>query len=486
MTVSQLNRAGLKGSLLQPLTSDELYKIHCASLEVLEKVGVKVDEAEALALLDKAGCDVDMKRKLVKIPQYLIREAMDKTPNTVTLCGRSKENDLKFGTGRVHGRISGGIPCIVDLESGEHREGLKADVSETARVADALSNIDGIMSPLVVPADVPAADIELHAVEQAFNSTSKHIITLIWSKERVDDVIEMATIVTGGERELRNRPIISCLTQAVSPLQHGELQTKILLGFAKAGLPLNVRAHPITGFSCPTTIAAELLMTNAENLSSIVIAELANPGTPVIYGAASSTADMKSGLNLAGAVEIGLLGTGVAQLAKFYGLPSTINSGIDSPIPDAQAAIDRIMTLLPPILAGIDDISICANESKATFYYEQLIIDNEILSTIDRLLKGIDVSDATLALDLISEVGPGGTFINKRHTLQYYEKEHLIPDIFFRGRRGDWEKTGAKDLRDRARDKARLILKEHEPLPLESNVRRDLASFVKQASNVSK
>lgn len=484
--VGQLNRAGLKGSLLQPLTSDELYEIHCSSLEVLEKIGVRVDEPEALALLDKAGCEVDMERGLVKIPQYLVREAIHKTPNTVTLCGRSKKNDLKFGTGEVHARISGGVPYIVDIESGEHREGLKTDVSETARVADALDNIDGIMSPLVVPADVPTANIELHAVEQAFNSTSKHVLTEIWSKERIDDVIEMARMVAGGEKELRKRPIISCLTQPVSPLQHGELQTKILVGFAKAGLPLNVRAHPITGLSCPITIAAELVMTNAENLSSIVIAELSNPGTPVIYGAASSTADMRSGLNLAGAVEIGLLGTGVAQLARFYGLPSTINSGIDSPIPDAQAAIDRIMTMLPPILAGIDDISICANESKSTFYYEQLIIDNEILSTIDRLLKGIEVSDDTLAVELINEVGPGGTFLSKRHTLEYYEREHLIPNIFSRVRRGDWEKAGAKVLRERARDKARRILKKHEPLPLESNVRRDLASFVKQASKGSR
>jgi len=472
--------SGLKGRFYEPLTKEELYKVHVASLKVLENTGVKVYAPEAVDILKKAGCDVDAKRDTVRIPQYLVKESIMKSPNAFTLCGRSKEWDLPMGSGKFHACWAGGVPYIHDLDSGERREGTKKDIVDTTRFIDAMDNIHFFMAPVVVPTDVPEKTIEVHAAEAALSNTSKHVTTEIWSKERIRDVIRIGEIVAGGEEELRKRPLISALSQPVSPLQHNELQTAILLEFARKGLPITIRAHPISGLSSPVTIAGELLMVNAENLSSLVIAQLTNPGTPVIYGMSASVADMRIAMNLSGTVEIGLLGAALVQMAKYYGLPSSYSAGIDSPVPDAQASTELIVSAMPGVFAGIDDLWLCANDLKYTFWYEQMLIDDNIMAIIQRLLKGVEVSDETLGLGLIDEVGPGGGFLNKRHTMLYYPKEHVIPRLFARAAWSDWEKAGGRDILRRANEKAREILKTHQPQALERDIQDQMTQAVKE------
>jgi trimethylamine--corrinoid protein Co-methyltransferase len=191
--------------------------------------------------------------------------------------------------------------------------------------------------------------------------------------------------------------------------------------------------------------------------------------------------DMRRGANLSGALEIGLLGTVVAKLARRSGLPCLMSSGTDAHWPGAQAMMERLMTLLLPALAGIDLVNLSTLDTKMTFSLEQLVIDETILSVIERCLRGITVDDETLAIDLIHGIGPGGAFTTTDHTLRHFRDELLIPDLVSHEPRESWKAAGAPDMRTRAQEKARRILAGHRPAPLTDGVAAQLDEIVKMA-----
>ena len=472
------DRSGLKGSGLQPLTGEELTRIHLASLNILERTGIVIHDEEAMQLLGEAGCRIEHEKNLVKVPQSLAEDAVDKAPSIVTLCGRNEEYDIRLGSGRVYTRIPGGATHIRDLETQEARKATIDDVAACARVSDALPNIHGLSMFQVTPMDVPIEVIDIHAAGASFCNTEKHLFYVCYNDSCIDDVIEMAAIVAGGKEALKKRPLISALCEATAPLRLVENQIKVLKSFASRGLPLMLHSHPVAGLTSPVTLGGELVMTNAEVLSLVIISQLITPNTPVVYGMSSSIPDMRSGLNLAGAVEIGLLGAAAAQLAHYYDIPCAMTSGIDSKTPDAQAAMERILTSLPPILAGIDLVNLSTTETKLTFCLEQLVIDDEIMSWIGRYLRGIKIDCDTLALNLIEEVGPGGTFIDKKHTAKCF-KEELLTEGLVREAKGIRDAGETRDMQQRARDKVKEILREHTPKPLEKEIYNEINENMK-------
>jgi len=463
---------------LRTLTEDEAERIHQGSMWVLEEVGIVVEHGEIRSLLEQAGCQVDPASGLTKLPTRLVDEAVARTPSEVLLCGRDDAHDMQIGDGRFYARIPGGAPGILDLEIRTWRPPLKRDVADIARVADALAHINGVSMFPVVPTDVPIEVVDVHAAEAAFRHTSKHLFYVCHNTALIGEVINMAVAVAGGDEALRRRPLLSALAEATAPLRLVEDQLRVLMAFAKRGLPLMLHSHPIAGLTSPVTLAGELVLTNAEILSLVVIAQLIRCGTPVVYGMSSSVPNMRSTINLAGAVEIGLLGAAVAQIAKRYGLPCAMTSGMDAKVPDAQAAMDRLLTMLPPVLAGIDLVNLSTTDTKLTFCLEQLVIDNEILAAVKRYLQGIQVDDETLALDLMAQVGPGGSFIATEHTVRHHRRELLLSRLLSREPRAVWEKNGAKDLWERASETVRRILEEHQPLPLSEEANQQIATMV--------
>ncbi len=462
-------RKGLKGSYLKPLTGEEIERLHRASLEVLEKTGIVVYEESALEKLREAGCQVEEGKKLVKIPPALIEKALEKAPGTVALYGRGKEKTIRLGEGRVYARTPGGATHILDLETGVPRKATSKDVAEGARLADALPNIHGLSMFQVVPGDVPVEVVDLYAAEISFNHTEKHLFYVCHNQALIEDVLAMAACVAGGYDALSERPLLSALCESTSPLRIVESQARVIEAFATRGLPLMVHAHPIAGFTSPVTLAGELAITNAEILSLICVAQLFREGTPVVYGMSSSVPEMRSGLNLAGAVEIGLLGAAVAQLAHHYGLPCAMTSGLDAQTPGGRAVLERVMTALPPILAGIDLVNLSTLRTKMAFCLEQLVIDNDILDWCARYLQGIGVDDETLALELIHEVGPGGSFINRTHTLEHFRKELLLGGLLREKQAGNW--------REKARSRVQELLRTHWPQALPEETRKELAGL---------
>lgn len=475
------DRTGLKGTYFCVLTENEVERIHSGAIQILAQTGVVIHDDDVLSLLENAGCQVYRENRHVRIPALLTGDAVAEAPPVVTLYSRLGEPAMALGAGPLHIRTSSGATGIFDLDSGLRREPTCQDAANAVRLADALSHVHGVSTMAVQPADVPATIVDVHMLRLALANTVKPLGYVCLNEHLIEQVLAMVAAVVGGEEGLRQRPAITGLAESTSPLRLVPSQSAVLRAFASRGLPLTLHAHPMAGLTAPVTLAGELVITHAEIMALVTIAQLIRPGTPVVYGMSSSVPDMRSGSNLAGAAEIGLLGAAVAQLAKRCKLPCLMSSGSDAHGPGAQAMMERLMTLLLPALAGIDLINLATLETKMTFSLEQLVIDEEILGAVERHLKGITIDDETLALDLIHEIGPGGDFLTEDHTLRHFRDELLVSDLIRHQPREAWQAAGAPDMRMRAREEARRILANHHPPPLADDVAVQLDGIVKEA-----
>ena len=467
---------------LRILTRDALYEIHSATLEILERIGVKVDEQKALRMLGDAGAHINDKEKIAKIPQYLVEEAIKKAPSGFVLYGRDPKDKLRFEEKKVYFGMGGGSMHVLDLETGKRRASTLKDAENFFRLSDALENIHQCGYSVVHPGDIPSSAAYLHAMLSGFKNTTKPLEGETGGQLDAMDSIRMASVVAGGEEELKKRPMLLGYHNPVSPLQHSKELTEGLLLYAKHRQPLIVAPEAQAGATAPVTLAGLLAQQNAEILSGIVIAELANPGAPVLYGTVSTIMDMKTGNLSYGAIEAGLINVATAQLAHYYNLPSRGTCGNASKKSDIQAGFEQAMTLMMAAFAGINFIHNAAGclESTLIASYEQAVIDNEICGMVSRALRGIRTSDETLALDVIEDVGSGGQYLTQQHTLEYLEKEHYIPTIINREKWERWERAGSKDLREVAREKAKTILKEHQPEPLDQNIEEELKKIIRE------
>ena len=474
------SKIGLKRSYLQPLSTDELYTIHASSLEILEKRGVTVHEPAAFNAFEKAGCVVQ-KNRIVKIPRYLVEESIRKAPHSVTLCGRNREYDFTLDNTQFYAGVCGSAPHIFDLDTHQHRRAQISDVASLARLFDGLENLSCILTPEVVPNDVPVQDIDIHAVDAILRNTEKHVgPVLCFSETHIEDVIQMAELVAGGSEELRKRPIISALAEPVSPLEHSVPQTKNLIAYARRGLPVHITNHPITGFTSPVTLAATITQSNAEVLSYLVLAQLINPKTPITFGPYGTTPNMNEGIHLPASPEATLIQTALTQVTRHYQLPSLGFSGVNGKVLDAQAGIEDMFCILSLALAGADLMLIGLMDNDDTMAYEMLVIENAMLPIIGRVLRGVKVDEERVALDLINQSRPANNFLSEKHTLEFYGSEHVIPHLFERSSWRKWEAAGSKDLLQKASEEAKRILRTHRPLPLENSVSEKLDEIVKK------
>jgi trimethylamine--corrinoid protein Co-methyltransferase len=475
-----LDRTGLKGVRLCALTEGEVEKIHTSALQVLAQTGIVIHDNHVLTLLAEAGCRVIYESHHVYLPAQIIEEAVGKAPAVVKLYNRLGEEAMALGTGPLHTRTSSGATSCLDLDSGLRRTPTSQDAIDAARLADALPHINGVSTMAVQPADMPVTTVDVHTLKIALTNTVKPLGYVCLNENLLEFVLAMAAVAVGGEKNLRQRPIITALAESTSPLQLASSQLAVVLAFASRGLPLTLHAHPMAGLTAPVTLAGELVITHAEILTLITIAQLVRSGTPVIYGMSSSVPDMRNAANLSGAVEIGLLGVAITQLAKYCGLPCIMSTGTDAFQPGAQTVMERLMTLLPPALAGVDLVNLTTLETKMSFSLEQLVIDEMILTTVGRYMRGITVNDEALALDLIHDVGPAGAFIESSHTFQHFREELLTPGPTTFEHREAWDAAGAPDIPAQANREVRRILAEHQPPSLADSVMTQLEEIVRE------
>jgi trimethylamine--corrinoid protein Co-methyltransferase len=476
-----IGRKGLRAGLLSLLTEGDVEQIHDGALHILARTGIIIHHEPVLSLLEEAGCQVFHEDRRVHIPAPVVEQAVTQAPAVVYLYSRLGEQAMALGAGRLHTRTSSGAIGFIDLDRGQRREPTSLDAANAARLADALPHVHGVSTMEVQPADVPVTAVDVHATRIALANTVKPLGYVCLNETLIEPVLDMLAVAVRGEEALRERPIITALAESTSPLQLVSSQMSVLQAFALRGLPLTLHAHPMAGLTAPVTLCGELVITHAEVLALVTIAQLVRPGTPVAYGMSSSVPDMRSGTNLSGAVEIGLLGAAVAKLAKRCGLPCLMSTGTDAHVPGAQSVMERLMTLLIPALAGVDLVNLTTLDTKMSFSLEQLVMDEALLGVVERCLQGITVDDSALALDLIHDAGPGGTFIATDHTLGRFREELLIPDLIDRQNRESWQAAGAPDMRTHAREKALRILADHHPVPLADDVAVRLDEIVQDA-----
>jgi trimethylamine--corrinoid protein Co-methyltransferase len=255
----------------------------------------------------------------------------------------------------------------------------------------------------------------------------------------------------------------------VSPLKIDDLYGDILYHIAQAGMPVAIPAEPLSGATSPVTIAGLLTGLHAETLSGLVLTQLVNPGTPVLYACTATSTDLRTMGYVSGSVEMGLINAGAAVMAQYLNLPNYTTAGMsDSKIVDTQNGYEKAITNVLVALSGSNFIHDAAGlvEFASTASYKQYVIDNEIIGMVMRAVRGIEVSDETVAIDTYRRVGPGGNFLSDPHTVQWMRREHYIPKLSDRQLRVNWEKSGKPCVEEKAKTIAATILKEHKPLGL--------------------
>jgi trimethylamine--corrinoid protein Co-methyltransferase len=441
----------------------QLEQIHHATLEILRRTGVRVHEAESLALLADAGCKVT-DGNLVRIPPHIIENALQAAPSRVVLCKRTGEPAMYLEGHRTYFGTGSDLPNTRDLETGERRLSTLADVQATARLADALPNLDFIMS-MALPSDYPSETSDRRSFLAMTANSTKPMVFTAWDEVGLADIIAMSEAVAGGPHELALKPFLLAYLEPTSPLQHSEVVLRKVLMMADHRLPFVYAPGPIDGGSAPVTQAGALAMSNAESLSGLAIAQLRSPGTPFVLGSGSGPIDMRTMVATYASPEFMLHCMGMAELAHYrYHLPVWGFSGCsDSKLPDLQAGIESALWILWTALSGanlIHDVGYI--ESGLTCSYEMMVVNNETIAFVRRLLGGMRITPETLALDLIDRVGPGGDYLGTDHTAAHFRKV-WYPQVFDRQNYDRWSQKGERSTRERARRIAQKLIAEHEP-----------------------
>ncbi len=468
----------------QLIDDEGFHRIHDASLDVLEKDGIRIYSAAALGLLKRHGAAVDGERMVARIPRSLVEESLRNVPKELELGARNPRYNLKLDGSNLYMTYDGCGVQTYDLETGEKRPARKQDIVDEGFLSNVLPGV-GYMTPSLAPQDVPLHAHVLHGIEAAFSTSEKFVMsesTTTGAEARLQ--IEMAAAVAGGEDSLARRPNLAAIICAVPPLNLDGGGSDATMEFAKAGVPVVMMSMVEAGVSGPITLAGTLALSNAEIMAILTLTQCAKKGARAIYGSVLSTMEPRTGGYVSGAPESVLLTAAIVDLARHYGLPSQAGTfGTNALSPGSQAATEHTLTTLLAAQAGAD---MCNGfgllEASTVLSFEQLMLDYEIVTEILYIAKGIEVNDETLARDLISKVGIGGTYLTHRHTLTHL-RDVWEPTIFEYGPYDDWVRRGSVDLVKKANLKVKSLLKEAKanPAPLDRDVAKGVRSIVKRA-----
>ena len=461
------------------LSSDDVYRIHMATMEILERVGVLVENDDMLHLLEDAGASVDKQKKRARIPEYLMKDGLKKVPSSFVVYSRDGKK-VRIGGDKTVFSSGAGASWILDLETGEPRPATKKDTEHYSIVTDALEHLSLCMSPIIQDVTPPLVDV--HSAEAMLCNTYKTPWVCPGSGEQARYIIEMGSIVAGGIEEYRKKPIILGLASPNSPLRLAANDLAVARAFLENKLPITFINCPNNGATTPISIAGTLVVTAAECLAFVLLAELMNPGNAVATGPSPPFMDMRTATPAFGAPEGALVVAGAAQIMRYYGVPSygSIVSSESIGI-DAQTGYEIAWTAQLPMMAGINLVNgigligACVGCS-----LEKLVIDNEVFGGLKRILKGIEVTDASLAVDVIETVGPGGHYLGQKHTRENLTKERWFPKISNRLGLQEWKKTKL-DLWQRARKEVKDILQTHHPDPLDKETKEKIRNLVIEA-----
>jgi len=456
------------------LSAEQIKKIHHATLELLESVGVRVMLPEAIHMMADAGCRVKGDT-LVTIPHELVEAAILSAPSSIAVYNRLGQEAMRLEDRRVHFGMGTDLIQTYDLDTGELRESRLTDVANAARIADALEDIDFIAS-YALPHDSPTNLVYLDSFKAELENSIKPIFFTAAGLADITLINAMAAEVAGGPKILREKPFHIHYAEPLTPLTHTAGAIEKLFFCADNGIPVTYTPGMMSGASAPVTLAGAVTVGNAEALSGLVIHQLRAKGAPIISGFGTSTMDMRTSTCVYGCPEYRLALSACADLYHHYGLPMWGTAGVsDANCLDQQAGMEWSISIMIDALHGANLVHDIGYLGQGLIGHPGgLVMCAEIISYVKRLMRGFELDDAHIGLDVIAQVGPGGEFLSTEQTMKFFRQEHWTPNLCNRESLADWTLKGKKDWGRTATDRAREILKTHEPVPLHPDVCKSL------------
>ena len=449
---------GLPASLYQPLSEGDVKQIADAAFRILARSGMAVYSATARRAFEAAGAKLSEDGRTVRLPRSLVEDAVASTPSSVTLFSRDGRCDAVLEANRVHYGTGGTAIYVLDPDTGQRRPSTLADVVLNARIVDVLENVH-VFTVNVFPNEIENQDeIDANRFFHALDNTTKHVMGGIYSLKGCRQSVEVAERVAGGAEALRQRPFVSFIALIISPFKIDNRYGEMTCYLAERGLPVVVPTEPICGTTSPITLAGNVLTHVAETLAGITLVQCVRKGAPGICGSVGSITNLRTMDHVAGAIERAMINAAVAQMAQHFQVPLYSTGGTtDAKEVDVQAAYESAMSSLLVAMSGANYIHDIAGlmEFDLTVSYENLGNYYYILGMCQRVLRGIEVNEETLAADLMIEKGPGGHFMAEEHTVRHMRSEFFVPQLANRAKRGSTPPD--EDALGRARKVVRKI-----------------------------
>jgi trimethylamine--corrinoid protein Co-methyltransferase len=457
---------------LQVVNDDQIAQLHTATLDVLQRTGVKITHPKAMEVLAGAGAQVS--GDIVKIPACLVEDAIRKAPSRLVLGTRTGKRTVFLE--RDKSFFGPSLDCVDYLDPVTHKRSrfTSEHVKVTAKLCDALPNFQWCMT--IGMADDVAPEIADRVIaRQVFENCEKPLVFCCKDVNSVKDIYEMALLLCGGKEKFDEAPTIVQYSEPISPLVYFDPAIDKLIYCAENRIPLINFPAPQCCGSSPATFAGAIVQASSESLSGLVVHQLVNPGAPFIYGAFTTIMDMRSTIFSYGAVEMSLMTAALAQMAQHYGLPFFGTAGAtDAKFCDAQAGAEAALQILSAATAGSGLVHDCSSwlDHGSLASPEFMVLVHDIVDSVNHFMAGIPVTEETLALDVIHRVGPGGHYLQDPHTMQHF-KQIKYSELFERMMFDKWQSSGAKQFEQRLQE---LTLKklEHTPMSLDKETLRNL------------
>ncbi len=465
---------GMVGGKYKPLTDHEIEQIHQTTLDVLENIGMSNPLPQLKEVALEQGCNFTDQGRLC-FPRSLVEDVIARAGRDFVMYGRDPKHDIEMTDKKVHLYGGGEAVTILDLGATTYRPSTINDVYDIARVVDYLENIHSYSRLVVATEFTDLLTTDINTAYASVVGTTKHTALTFGNGKHVKPTIEMLEVIAGGEGKFLKRPFChggGCTV--VSPLRYGTDNCEVAVASIEFNAPVWVVIAPQSGATAPAALAGSLVQVLAETLASLLLIDLIKPGHPVVFGPWPFVTDLRTGSFSGGSGEEALMSAASAQITNHYGLASSVGAGMtDSKLPDAQAGYEKGITIGMAALAGCNNVSESSGmlASLMGCSYESLVIDNDMLGMIMRVVRGIEVNEETLSYRAIKDTVEGeGHFLRDPQTLALMKTEYLYPNLADRSTQEEWQNEGSPDIRQRAEKKAREILNSHYPVYIDENI----------------
>ena len=472
---------------LSLLTPDLIARILDEAFQLMMNPGIKVQSAEAIRYLQNAGAAVDESTEVVHIPENLVRQALDTVPSVFHLYDLHGNPKVQYGGNAVHFDPGSSGVHILDPDTLEHKPSETHDLIRLVKVAEMLPQLDA-QSTAIICNDIPRSIGDMWRLYVVLMHSEKPVVTGAFSIKTLESMLEMLSILSGGRKALREKPRAVFDVCPSPPLIWSEFGANNLIELARAGVPAEMVSMPLAGAAAPVTLLGAITQHAAECLSGITIHQLAQPGSPIVWGGAPAIFDMRKGTTPMGAIETAMIDSAYAQVGKSLNLPThTYLGASDSKVVDAQAGLESGMTALVGALTGINMISGAGMlDFLACQSPEKLVVDAEGIAMAKRLLAGLEPRTKTLATEMFEGINFKGDFLKKKITRKLFSVEQYLPSpVIDRDSVRGWQAAGSLDTFSRAKERVKGLLSEYKHPALDVALEKEMRAHVQKSASIA-